>query len=278
MKQVVQSQHIPGVKHIIAVSSAKGGVGKSTTAANLATALSALGKRVGLLDADIYGPSQPTMLGARSKPESINNKLTPVVCHGIQTMSIGYLLSDDKTPMAWRGPMATGALLHFLNDTLWDDVDVLLIDMPPGTGDIALTMAQKMPLTGAVIVTTPQDIALLDAQKGIGLFNKVNIPVLGIIENMSYYRCSGCGQHDAIFSSDGAQKLAEAFKLQLLGQVPLQREIREHMDKGTPAEIVNPESELAELYRTMAERLLAAVKQSPTAHKHKFPKIVVETH
>jgi len=274
------------VKRVVAVASGKGGVGKSTVTANLSLALSGMGLRVGVLDADIYGPSQPQMLGATSKPESVEgNRLKPVICHGVQTMSIGYLIEAD-TPMIWRGPMVSGALVQLFNDTCWEDLDYLLLDLPPGTGDIQLTMAQKLPVDGAVVVTTPQDLALLDVQKAIGMFNKVNVPVLGIVENMSTHVCEQCGHEEHIFGQGGGQQMAEKFGLELLGSLPLDRKLRENMDRGTPSVLVEPEGDIAQAFQKIAKKVhekvatlevKSEVKSNMASKpKSKFPKVVVE--
>ena len=247
-------ENLAGVKKIVAISSGKGGVGKSTVTANLAAALSAQGLRIGVLDADIYGPSQAMMFGvpAGTRPKTAEEKyFIPVVAHGIQTMSISYLIDED-TPMVWRGPMVSSALQQLLMQTQWDDLDLLLIDMPPGTGDIQLTLSQKVPVDGAIVVTTPQDIALLDAKKGIEMFRKVDIPVLGIIENMSVHVCSNCGHVDPIFGEGGGDKMAEQYQTKLLGQLPLAMPIRVQADSGTPIVISEPESEYANLYQRVA--------------------------
>jgi ATP-binding protein involved in chromosome partitioning len=247
-------ENLAGVKKIVAISSGKGGVGKSTVTANLAAALSAQGLRIGVLDADIYGPSQAMMFGvpAGTRPQTAEEKyFIPVVAHGIQTMSISYLIDED-TPMVWRGPMVSSALQQLLMQTQWDNLDVLLIDMPPGTGDIQLTLSQKVPVDGAIVVTTPQDIALLDAKKGIEMFRKVDIPVLGIIENMSMHVCSNCGHVDPIFGEGGGDKMAEQYQTSLLGQLPLAMPIRVQADSGMPIVIAEPDSEYANLYQTVA--------------------------
>jgi ATP-binding protein involved in chromosome partitioning len=247
-------ENLAGVKKIVAISSGKGGVGKSTVTANLAAALSAQGLRIGVLDADIYGPSQAMMFGvpAGTRPKTAEDKyFIPVVAHGIQTISISYLIDED-TPMVWRGPMVSSALQQLLMQTQWDDLDLLLIDMPPGTGDIQLTLSQKVPVDGAIVVTTPQDIALLDAKKGIEMFRKVDIPVLGIIENMSMHICSNCGHVDPIFGEGGGNKMADQYQTTLLGQLPLAMPIRVQADSGTPIVIAEPESEYASLYKTVA--------------------------
>lgn len=263
------------VKNIIAVASGKGGVGKSTTTVNLALALQIQGYRVGILDADIYGPNQPHMLGATEKPESKDGKtLQPVIAHGIQSMSIGYLIDID-TPMVWRGPMATGALQQLLNDTQWDNLDYLLIDLPPGTGDIQLTLSQKIPLSGAVIVTTPQDIALLDARKAIAMFQKVNVPVLGIVENMSVHVCSQCGHAEHIFGSVGGEKIAKQYDVDLLGSLPLDIKIREQVDSGKPTVVAEPDSNITKTYGEIANKVVAKLSQVKKTTS-KFPKIVIE--
>lgn len=247
---------LPGVKNIIAVASGKGGVGKSTTAVNLALAFHQEGARVGILDADIYGPSQPIMLGkAGQHPESKDQKsIEPVVSHGVQSMSIGYLVDADQA-MVWRGPMVSQALQQLLNDTRWDDIDYLIVDLPPGTGDVQLTLSQKVPLTAAVIVTTPQDIALADAIKGVAMFQKVNVPVLGVIENMAIHTCSNCGHTEHIFGQGGGDKLAAQYGVEMLGQLPLDRRIREQADGGAPSVVAEPDGDIAKLYRDMARRI-----------------------
>src|SRR5687768_11186505 len=242
---------IPGVKNIIAVASGKGGVGKSATAVNLALALAAEGASCGILDADIYGPSQPQMLGITGRPDSPDGKtIEPMRAHGIQAMSIGLLI-DAETPMVWRGPMVTQALQQLLIDTRWEEIDYLIVDMPPGTGDIQLTLAQKVPVTGAVIVTTPQDIALLDARKGLKMFQKVGIPIIGIIENMSTHICSRCGHEEPIFGEGGGEKMSRDYDVELLGALPLDIRIREHTDSGKPSVIAEPEGRVAEIYRSI---------------------------
>jgi ATP-binding protein involved in chromosome partitioning len=246
--------NLAGVKKIVAVSSGKGGVGKSTVTANLAAALNASGMRVGVLDADIYGPSQAMMFGvpAGTRPQTAEDKyFVPVVAHGIQTMSISYLI-DENTPMVWRGPMVSSALQQLLMQTQWDSLDVLLIDMPPGTGDIQLTLSQKVPVDGAIVVTTPQDIALLDAKKGIEMFRKVEIPVLGVVENMSTHICTNCGHIDPVFGEGGGAKLAEQYQTRLLGKLPLAMPIRIQADAGTPVVISEPNSEFTAIYKALA--------------------------
>jgi ATP-binding protein involved in chromosome partitioning len=266
---------IPGVKNIVAVASGKGGVGKSTTAVNLALALAAEGASVGVLDADIYGPSQPMMLGISGRPESKDGKtLEPMEGHGLQAISIGFLIDTD-TPMVWRGPMVTQALEQLLRDTRWRDLDYLIVDMPPGTGDIQLTLAQKVPVTGAVIVTTPQDIALLDARKGLKMFEKVGIPILGIVENMSIHICSNCGHQEPIFGAGGAQRMAGDYGVELLGQLPLDIRIREQADSGKPTVVADPDGALADSYRAIARRVAVRIAESQKDMSAKFPNIVV---
>ncbi len=267
---------VPGVKNIIAVASAKGGVGKSTTAVNLALALAAEGASVGVLDADIYGPSQPTMLGITGRPESKDGKsLEPMMGHGLQAISIGFLIDVD-TPMVWRGPMVTQALEQLLKDTRWRDVDYLVVDLPPGTGDIQLTLAQKVPVTGAVIVTTPQDIALIDARKGFKMFEKVGIPILGVVENMSLHICSKCGHEEHIFGAGGAEKMCKDYGTELLGALPLDIHIREQADSGKPTVVADPDSRVAEIYRAIARRVAVKIGDSQRDMSGKFPNIVVQ--
>lgn len=267
---------IPGVKNIIAIASGKGGVGKSTTSVNLALALVAEGAKVGILDADIYGPSQPRMLGISGQPESADGKsLEPMTNYGVQSMSIGYLIEED-TPMIWRGPMVTQALEQLLKDTKWNDIDYLIIDLPPGTGDIQLTLAQKVPVTGAVIVTTPQDIALLDARKGLKMFEKVEVPVLGIVENMSIHICSECGHAEHIFGSGGGETMAEDSDVDLLGALPLDMSIRIGTDEGKPTVAADPDGTVATIYRDIARRVAAKLSQKTKDHSAAFPNIVIQ--
>lgn len=267
---------IAEVKNVIAIASGKGGVGKSTTAVNLALALSQLGANVGILDADIYGPNQPHMLGITKKPiPRADKKFQPILAFGVQSMSIGYLV-DTTTPMVWRGPMVSGALQQLWRDTLWSNLDYLLIDLPPGTGDIQLTLAQKIPVTCAVIVTTPQDIALLDARKGLEMFRKVNVPVLGIIENMSTHICSQCGHEESIFGEQGASHLAAACDVPLLGQLPLELAIREAADRGCPSVMANADSAIAKQYRQIALTIAVKLASQPVDYSAKFPEVVVE--
>ncbi len=267
---------IPGVKNIIAVASGKGGVGKSTTAVNLAMALSAEGATVGILDADIYGPSQPRMLGVRAKPESADGKsLEPLMGHGVQSMSIGYLIEED-TPMIWRGPMVTQALEQLLNDTRWKDVDYLVIDLPPGTGDIQLTLAQKVPVSGALIVTTPQDIALLDARKALKMFEKVDVHVLGVVENMSIHICSNCGHEEHIFGQGGGQSMSDDYNVDFIGALPLDKKIREEVDGGTPTVAIDPDCRISQIYRDIARRTSAKLSLRAKEFSAKFPNIVIQ--
>lgn len=263
------AQAIAGVKNIIAVASGKGGVGKSTTAVNLVLALAAEGARVGILDADIYGPSQPQMLGiGQQRPQIIGaqgqQKMVPISAYGIQSISMGYLVTEE-TPMLWRGPMATGALQQLLMQTAWDNLDYLIIDMPPGTGDIQITLAQKVPVTGAVIVTTPQDIALLDAKKGIEMFRKVNVPILGVVENMAIHICSNCSHEEHIFGAGGGERIAQDYQTELLGSLPLDLSIRADADRGKPSVAADPESAVSQKYRAIARKLIANVQHN---HAH----------
>ncbi len=264
------------VKNIIAVASGKGGVGKSTTSVNLALALQAEGAKVAILDADIYGPSQPRMLGvSKLKPDtSAEGKLLPILGHGMQSMSIGYLVDEDN-PMIWRGPMVTQALEQMLRDTLWRGVDYMIIDLPPGTGDTQLTLSQKIPVSGSVIVTTPQDIALLDAKKGLKMFEKVNIPILGIVENMSLHICSKCGHEEAIFGVGGGESMAKEADVSFLGALPLEMDIRTDVDEGTPTVAKDPEGRVAEIYKEIARNVSAKLTQQDRAMSS-FPSITIE--
>lgn len=269
---------LAGVRNIIAVASGKGGVGKSTTTVNLALALAAEGARVGILDADIYGPSQGMMLGVAEgeRPETAEEKyFRPIERHGIQSMSMSYLV-DENTPMVWRGPMVSGAMQQLLNQTLWQDLDYLLIDMPPGTGDIQLTLAQRVPVTAAIIVTTPQDIALLDAKKGIEMFRKVDIPVLGVVENMSVHICSNCGHEEALFGAGGGERIADDYDTELLGQLPLALAIREQTDAGKPTVIAEPDSSHAQRYREVARKAGALLAKKVQSAGNSIPNIAVE--
>ena len=268
---------IKGVKNIIAVASGKGGVGKSTTTANLATAMARMGARVGVLDADLYGPSQPTMLGVQDrKPDQQNKKLIPVEADsGIQVMSIGFLVDTDQA-VVWRGPMVSQALQQLMFQSEWDEVDYLFIDLPPGTGDIQLTLSQKIPVTGSVVVTTPQDIALIDARKAVDMFNKVNIPILGVLENMSVHICSNCGHAEAIFGSEGGKNLAGRLNVPLLGQLPLSLPVREAMDSGSAKQLLEDNPAIAEIYTGAAFQIALAIADKGKDFSSRFPKIVVE--
>ena len=267
---------VPGIKNIIAVASGKGGVGKSTTAVNLALALAAEGAKVGMLDADIYGPSQPTMLGITGRPASKDGKtMEPLEGHGIQAMSVGFLI-DPETPMVWRGPMVTQALEQLLNETNWNDLDYLIVDLPPGTGDIQLTLAQKVPVTGAVIVTTPQDIALLDARKGLKMFEKVGVPIIGIVENMSMHVCSNCGHMEHIFGAGGGEKMAKDYNIELLGSLPLDIKIREMADSGKPTVVSEPDGPIAGIYKEIARKCAAKIARQSQDRSAVFPKIVIQ--
>ena len=268
---------LPQVKNIIAVASGKGGVGKSTTAVNLALALADEGAVVGILDADIYGPSQPQMLGITGRPDTRDGKtLEPMEGHGIQAGSIGFMI-DVETPMVWRGPMVTQALEQLLHQINWRDLDYLIVDMPPGTGDIQLTLAQKVPVTGAVIVTTPQDIALLDARKGLKMFEKVGIRILGIVENMSLHTCSECGHTEPIFGEGGGERMARDYKIELLGALPLDIKIREHADQGRPTVVADPEGKVADIYRKIARKIGVKLSQSPKDYSALIPPIVISS-
>jgi len=266
---------MPNVKNIIAVASGKGGVGKSTVAANLALALAAEGATVGVLDADIYGPSQPTMLGISGRPESADGRtLEPRENHGLQLSSIGLLVDTDQ-PMVWRGPMVTQAMQQLLGQTNWRDLDYLVVDMPPGTGDIQLTLAQQVPVTGAVIVTTPQDIALMDAIKGLKMFEKVSIPILGIVENMAVHVCSNCGHAEHIFGADGGRRMAEQYGVEYLGSLPLDIRIREQADSGTPTVVAEPDGAIAQAYRQIARKVAVRIAEKAKDMSLKMPSIKV---
>jgi ATP-binding protein involved in chromosome partitioning len=268
---------VEGVKNIIAIASGKGGVGKSTTAVNLALALAAEGARVGVLDADIYGPSQPTMLGISGQPSSVDGKsLEPMTNHGLQAMSIGFMIDGEDTPMVWRGPMVTQALDQLLHQTRWDNLDYLVVDLPPGTGDIQLTLAQKVPVTGAVIVTTPQDIALMDARKGLKMFEKVGIKIVGIVENMSTHICSKCGHEEHVFGAGGGEKMCADYNVEFLGGLPLDIRIREQADSGNPTVVADPNGNIAKVYKQIARRIAVKVADMAQDHSAAFPKIVVQ--
>ena len=268
-------QLLPGVKNIVAVASGKGGVGKSTTAANLALALAAEGARVGVLDADIYGPSQPMMMGINRRPDSLDGKnMEPLENHGVQVMSIGFLVSQDEA-MVWRGPMATQALDQLLRQTNWRDLDYLIVDMPPGTGDIQLSLSQRVPITGAVIVTTPQDIALLDAKKGIKMFEKVGVPILGIVENMAVHVCTNCGHAEHIFGEGGGKRMAADYQMDYLGALPLDMQIRLQADSGTPTVVAHPDGEVAQIYKQVARSVAVKIAQQAKDFSSRFPTITV---
>ncbi len=266
---------LPKVKNIVAVASGKGGVGKSTTAVNLALALAAEGAAVGLLDADIYGPSQPMMMGIEGRPESTDGKtMEPLENYGVQVMSIGFLVAQDEA-MIWRGPMATQALEQLLRQTNWSDLDYLIVDLPPGTGDIQLTLSQRVPMTGAVIVTTPQDIALLDAKKGIKMFEKVGVPILGIVENMAVHVCSNCGHVEHIFGEGGGKRMAAEYGMDYLGALPLAIKIREQADGGKPTVVADPDSEIAGIYKAVARQVAIKIAQKSKDFSSKFPSITI---
>jgi len=268
-------QLLPNVKNVIAVASGKGGVGKSTTAANLALALAAEGATVGMLDADIYGPSQPMMLGIDARPESLDGKtMEPLENYGVQVMSIGFLIEPDN-PMIWRGPMATQALDQLLRQTNWRDLDYLIVDMPPGTGDIQLTLSQRVPLTGAVIVTTPQDIALLDARKGLKMFEKVGVPILGVVENMAVHVCPNCGHAEHIFGAEGGKRMAAEYGVDYLGALPLNLSIREQADSGRPTVVSDPDGEIAKIYKEVARKVAVKVAQRAKDYSSRFPTITI---
>jgi ATP-binding protein involved in chromosome partitioning len=267
---------LANVRNIIAVASGKGGVGKSTTAVNLALALSAEGAKVGLLDADIYGPSQPMMMGVSGRPDTLDGKtMEPLENYGVQVASIGFMIDPDQ-PMVWRGPMVTQALQQLLEQTNWKDLDYLVVDMPPGTGDIQLTLSQKVPVTGAVIVTTPQDIALLDARKGLKMFEKVSIPILGIVENMSVHICSECGHAEPIFGQGGGEKMCADFGVDFLGALPLTMSIREQADTGRPTVVADPDGPIAQIYKQIARKVAVQIAEKSKDMSSKFPSIVIK--
>lgn len=268
-------QLLPNVKNIIAIASGKGGVGKSTTTVNLALALAAEGARVGILDADIYGPSQPMMMGIEGRPETQDGQsMEPLENYGLQVMSIGFIVEKDKA-MIWRGPMATQALDQLLRQTNWKDLDYLLVDMPPGTGDIQLTLSQRVPLTGAVIVTTPQDIALIDARRGLAMFEQVNVPILGIVENMAVYCCPNCGHTEHIFGADGGKRMATDYNVDYLGALPLNMQIRIQADSGKPTVVADPDGEIANVYKDVARQIAIKIAAKGKDFSAKFPKISI---
>ena len=268
-------QLLPRVKNVVAVASGKGGVGKSTTAVNLALALAAEGASVGILDADIYGPSQPMMLGIGGRPESADGQtMEPLENYGVQVMSIGFLIEADN-PMIWRGPMATQALEQMLRQTNWRELDYLIVDMPPGTGDIQLTLSQKVPLTGAIIVTTPQDIALLDARKGLKMFEKVGVPILGVVENMAVHVCSNCGHTEHIFGAEGGRRMSEEYGVDYLGGLPLALSIREQADAGHPTVVSDPDGEIAAVYKAVARKVAVKIAEKAKDYSAKFPTISI---
>lgn len=267
---------LPGIKNIIAIASGKGGVGKSTTTVNLALALQQEGAKVGILDADIYGPSIPTMLNLKEKPQSKDGKsMQPLTAYGLQVMSIGVLIEEDS-PMIWRGPIVTQTLTQLLKETNWEELDYLVIDLPPGTGDVQLTLAQQIPVTGAVIVTTPQQVSLIDAKKGLKMFEKVEIPVIGIIENMSTHICSNCGHEEAIFGEHGGEQMAKQYSVDFLGSLPLDKRIREEADQGQPTVTAEPSSEIAQKYRTMAYKISSTIGIQKRNYANLFPNIVIQ--
>lgn len=267
---------VPGVKNIVAVASGKGGVGKSTTAVNLALAFAANGLSVGILDADIYGPSMPRLLALTGRPEPVDGRtLRPLEGYGVKVMSMGFMVEDD-TPMIWRGPMVMSALTQMLREVAWGELDILVVDMPPGTGDAQLTMAQQVPLAGAIIVSTPQDLALIDARKGLNMFRRVDVPVLGIVENMSYFTCPKCGERSEIFGHGGARDEAEKLGVEFLGEVPLEMEVRRRSDAGQPIVVSDPESEHARIYREIADRAWAQISEGETTGAKAAPRIVIE--
>jgi ATP-binding protein involved in chromosome partitioning len=273
MPQPAKPKPLPEVRNLIAVASGKGGVGKSTVAVNLALALAAEGHKAGILDADIYGPSQPLMLGSKARPTTPDGvNMAPIAAHGLQAMSIGFLIEDDQ-PMIWRGPMVTQALQQMLTGTVWKDLDYLVIDLPPGTGDIQLSLAQRIPLSGAIIVTTPQDLALLDAKKALQMFRRVEVPVLGVVENMSTHVCGRCGHEEAIFGAGGGERMAKEYGLELLGQIPLDAKIREQADGGKPTVVAEPASPQALRYREIARKAAARLAAGPAMES--FPTVSI---
>jgi len=275
-EQAPQKPGVPGIKHIVAVASGKGGVGKSTTTANLALAMAALGKKVGVLDADIYGPSVPRLFNVSGRPEPVEGRvLKPLEGYGIKVMSMGFMV-EEETPMIWRGPMVISALTQMLREVAWGELDVLVVDMPPGTGDAQLTMAQQVPLAGAVIVSTPQDLALIDARKGLNMFKRVDVPVLGIVENMSYFLCPDCGGRHDIFGHGGARAEAERLDVPFLGEIPLTMKIRETSDAGTPIVVSDPEGAVAGIYKNIAAAVLSGIEDEGAAQNRTAPSIVFE--
>lgn len=275
-EQAPQKPGVPGIKHIVAVASGKGGVGKSTTTANLALAMAALGKKVGVLDADIYGPSVPRLFNVSGRPEPVEGRvLKPLEGYGIKVMSMGFMV-EEETPMIWRGPMVISALTQMLREVAWGELDVLVVDMPPGTGDAQLTMAQQVPLAGAVIVSTPQDLALIDARKGLNMFKRVDVPVLGIVENMSYFLCPDCGGRHDIFGHGGARAEADRLAVPFLGEIPLTMKIRETSDAGTPVVVSDPEGDVAGIYKQIAASVLAGIEAADASQEKAAPSIVFE--
>ncbi|TAL82002.1 MAG: iron-sulfur cluster carrier protein ApbC [Beijerinckiaceae bacterium] len=265
------SMTIPGVKHIIAVASGKGGVGKSTTAVNLALSLAAIGWRIGILDLDVFGPSLPRLLGTSDKPQLVDRRIQPLNVYGVKAMSIGFMVPEAEA-VVWRGPMVTSAVQQMLRDVAWGECDCLVIDMPPGTGDTQLSLAQTVALSGAVIVSTPQDLALIDARRGVAMFNKVGVPILGVVENMSYFLCPHCGGRSEIFAHGGARHEAEKLGVPFLGEIPLTMAIREHADSGRPVVVTDPDSAYSSAYRQIAEKVRASLEYG---HQHAAPKIVI---
>ncbi len=272
-----QKKGVPGVRAILAVASGKGGVGKSTTAVNIAMAFAQAGMRVGLMDADIYGPSVPKLMGLSGKPDATpdGQKVIPKEAYGVKCMSIGFLVPED-TPMIWRGPMVMSAIQQLLHEVLWGELDVLVVDLPPGTGDAQLTMAQHVPITGAVVVSTPQDVALLDVRKGLNMFRKVDVPVFGVIENMSYFLCPSCGHRAEIFGHGGASQTAREMNTEFLGEIPLHLSIRQHSDAGTPIVVSEPDGEHAQTYKAIAAKLGAKIERALAEDAASAPRIVIE--